>query len=181
MRRTPPRARLAALFTAGLAAGVTASLTAGVTAGLTAGLGGGVTGAAAAPAEDHWTADPADASPKAEARALIAAGRFAEAQPILAALAKTQPGDADVFNLLGFAYRKTGDLGRSAPAYARALRLDPHHRGALEYQGELFLAEGRLAAAEANLRRLTQVCAGPCEEAADLAAAIADWRAAKGG
>ncbi len=53
-----------------------------------------------------------------------------------------------------FSYRKTGDLDRAASHYDQALKLDPKHKGALEYQGELFLMQGNRAAAEANLAKL---------------------------
>ena len=52
-------------------------------------------------------------------------------------------------NLLGFAYRKTGRWTRR-PYYEQALRLDPKHKGTLEYQGELFLMLKDKASAEAN-------------------------------
>jgi len=60
--------------------------------------------------------------------------------------------------------------------YERALWLDPDHRGALEYQGELFLLLGDVDKAEANLAHLEKVCPDDCEEAEELAEAIALWR-----
>lgn len=84
---------------------------------------------------------------------------------------------ADLYNLLGFAYRKTGDTGRAETYYARALRMDPNHLGALEYQGELFLETNRMDQAKANLTRLTTLCPKGCEELDDLRAAVK----AKGG
>ena len=122
--------------------------------------------------------DPASAARLEEAVRLIEARRFAEALPPLERLATDQPENADVFNLLGFAYRNTGDLDRSGPAYERALALQPDHRGALEYQGELFLLQGDAAGAEANLSKLERLCASPCEERDELAEAIQAWRAA---
>ncbi|MDC3193314.1 tetratricopeptide repeat protein, partial [Alphaproteobacteria bacterium] len=50
--------------------------------------------------------------------------------------------DADIQNLLGFAHRKSGKLGAAAKYYKSALALDSKHKGALEYQGELFLTRG---------------------------------------
>jgi tetratricopeptide (TPR) repeat protein len=96
------------------------------------------------------------------------AGALALLRPILAAA----PNDADALNLAGYASRKAGDLDAAASHYAAALRADPDHLGALEYQGELFLERGDRAAAEANLARLVALC-GACEEQADLAAALA--------
>lgn len=84
---------------------------------------------------------------------------------------------ADLYNLLGFAYRKTGDYARAEVNYAKALRLDPNHLGALEYQGELFIETGRMDQARQNLIRLTALCPTGCEELDDLREAIK----AKGG
>ena len=81
---------------------------------------------------------------------------------------------------MGFALRKSGKFDAAELAYAQALRLDPHHRGALEYQGELFLALSDLTAAEANLARLAALCPGGCDERAELAAAITKWRMGAG-
>ncbi len=85
--------------------------------------------------------------------------------------------NADIFNLLGFSLRKSGDLVGAASYYQRALAMDPNHKGALEYQGELFLQTGNRAGAEANLARLRRLCPTGCEELEDLEAAI---KAAKG-
>ncbi|MFK7944523.1 MAG: tetratricopeptide repeat protein [Paracoccaceae bacterium] len=132
----------------------------------------------ALPAEDHWGADPNTpfAQNLAKAAEMIEAELYSGALPLLKELAEQEPGNADVFNLLGFAYRKTGDLNRSAPAYERALFLNPDHLGALEYQGELFLQLGDVARARANLDRLGDLCPSSCEEKEELSAAIAAWR-----
>ncbi|MFN3262975.1 MAG: tetratricopeptide repeat protein [Pikeienuella sp.] len=135
--------------------------------------------ALALPGEDHWSREvsPAERAALEESRALIEAGRAAEALPILTELAKALPSNADVFNLLGFAHRKTGDLTTSGAHYVRALYLDPDHLGALEYQGELFLMQGNTERAAANLRRLEALCPERCEERDELEAAIEAQRA----
>lgn len=84
---------------------------------------------------------------------------------------------ADLYNLLGFAYRKTGDYRRAEENYGKALRLDPNHLGALEYQGEMFLETNRVEQARLNLRCLVTLCPRGCEELDDPRAAIQ----AKGG
>ena len=84
---------------------------------------------------------------------------------------------ADLYNLLGFASRKTGDYAKAEVYYVQALRLDPRHLGALEYQGELFVETGRLDQARRNLAILTALCPKGCEELEDLQEAIK----AKGG
>ena len=86
--------------------------------------------------------------------------------------ADLRPKNADIQNYLGFAYRKSGKLEASGNHYARALQLDPDHKGALEYQGELFLMTGALGKARANLARLEVLCPNGCPELAELKAAI---------
>lgn len=136
--------------------------------------------AQALPAEDHWTpeADPAAVAALEDSKRLIEAEAFADALVILERLASELPQNADVFNLLGFAHRKTGNLAVSGAHYERALYLKPDHLGALEYQGELYLLEGRLDDALANLNRLQAICASPCEETDELAEAIRIWQSA---
>ena len=85
---------------------------------------------------------------------LIKEGQFAKAIPVLHDVEAKARDDADVQNLLGFAYRKNGQLDKAGFHYEQALRLDPKHKGALEYQGELFLMLKDKASAEANYERL---------------------------
>lgn len=87
--------------------------------------------------------------------------------------ADLRPKNADIQNYLGFAYRKSGKLEASGNHYAKALELDPDHKGALEYQGELFLMTGAPEKARANLARLEVLCPSGCSELTDLKAAIA--------
>lgn len=135
--------------------------------------------AIAAPGEDHWSGPSSVATSDAYAtiQTMIEAEQFAAALPLLRRLAERQPGNADVFNYLGYAHRKTGNYDLSGAAYARALRIDPHHLGALEYQGELFLTLGETEQAKINLSRLRAICSAECEEAEDLAEAIAAYEA----
>lgn len=111
-----------------------------------------------------------------EAKTLIDTGEYEKALALLTPMADANPDNADAFNLIGFASRKSGDLDRAGTAYERALQLDPVHLGALEYQGELFLTLGSIQKAEANLARLATLCPAGCEEADDLAEAITEWR-----
>ncbi len=62
--------------------------------------------------------------------------------------------------------------------YNEALRIDPKHRGALEYSGELYLILGDLAKAEQRLATLDKVCTFGCEEYTDLKKAVARFKAA---
>src|SRR5882672_8684017 len=55
-------------------------------------------------------------------------------------------GNADWNNLMGYSLRKapTPDFAGAEKFYNEALRIDPKHRGALEYSGELYLQTGNL-------------------------------------
>jgi tetratricopeptide (TPR) repeat protein len=84
--------------------------------------------------------------------------------------------DADIQNLLGFAHRKSGKLDAAAKYYKSALALDSKHKGALEYQGELFLMLGDKASAEKNLQKLDKICWLGCSELDDLRTAIRNYK-----
>lgn len=112
---------------------------------------------------------------------MVEARRYSEAIPLLRNVTAKEPDNTDAFNLLGFSLRKTGDLERSGGAYRRALSLDPRHLNALEYQGELYLMLGDVAAAEANLAQISKQCLFTCAQERALEAAIAEWRTRQGG
>ncbi|MES0100284.1 tetratricopeptide repeat protein [Mesorhizobium sp. M0019] len=79
---------------------------------------------------------------------------------------------ADVYNLLGFTLRKTGDYTTALTYYTKALELKPDHKAAREYLGELYVETGDMAKARQQLASLTQLCPAGCEERADLQKAI---------
>lgn len=83
--------------------------------------------------------------------------------------------DPDVFNLLGFSYRKSGDLKQATTFYGKALDFDPNFKPAIEYQGELFLQMNDPDKAKANLTKLAKLCPLGCEEKDDLEKAIAAY------
>jgi len=110
-------------------------------------------------------------------RAQIAAKNFPGAIDELKRLNDT--GDADWNNLMGYSLRKAPapDFAGAEKFYDEALRIDPRHRGALEYSGELYLQTGDLARAEQRLAALDKACFLPCEEYSDLKKAIAQYKA----
>lgn len=89
-------------------------------------------------------------------------------------------GSADWNNLMGYSLRKTGaaNYGESEKFYNEALRINPKHRGALEYSGELYFMTGNLPMAEERLAALDKACFLPCEEHSDLKKAVARYKAA---
>ena len=110
-------------------------------------------------------------------REQIAAKNFPGAIDELKRLNDT--GDADWNNLMGYSLRKgpTPDFAGAEKFYNEALRIDPRHRGALEYSGELYLQTGDLAKAEQRLAALDKACFLPCSEYSDLKKAIAQYKA----
>ena len=84
--------------------------------------------------------------------------------------------DADIQNFLGFSHRKLNKLDEAAKYYKFALALDSKHKGALEYQGELFLMLGDKASAEKNLQKLDKICWLGCGELDDLRTAIRNYK-----
>jgi tetratricopeptide (TPR) repeat protein len=111
-------------------------------------------------------------------RAHIAEKRWQAAIDELKAMNDT--GSADWNNLMGYSLRKLGvpDYGAAEKYYAEALRIDPKHRGALEYSGELYLMTGDLPKAEERLAALDRACLFSCEEYRDLKRAVERYKAA---
>jgi tetratricopeptide (TPR) repeat protein len=107
-------------------------------------------------------------SVRAKIKAKDFKGAIAELTPLL-----DTHQHADVFNLLGFSWRKSGDLKQAATFYSKALDFNPEHKGALEYQGEMFVELGQIDKARANLAKLVTLCPSGCEEREDLEQAIA--------
>ena len=96
-------------------------------------------------------------------------------------LAANEPNSADWNNLLGYAQRKKSppNLNAAEFYYQVALKIDPKHKGALEYYGELLLMKNNLPGAEQMLGRLDKVCFFSCEEYRDLKEAIAKYKTKK--
>src|SRR5947208_14895379 len=86
------------------------------------------------------------------------------------------PGNADIQNYIGYAYRRLRQLGPAIGHYQKALMLNPRHRSAHEHLGEAYLVLGEPAKAEQHLAALENLCLLPCEEQEDLKRAIAAYR-----
>jgi tetratricopeptide (TPR) repeat protein len=128
-------------------------------------------------ADSPATSTPAKVDKLTPVRALIADRRWREAITALQQLNDT--GSADWQNLMGYAHRKASppDLPAAERHYDEALRIDPRHRGALEYSGELYLMQANLPRAEERLAALDKACLFGCEEYTDLKTAVARFKA----
>jgi tetratricopeptide (TPR) repeat protein len=113
-----------------------------------------------------------DAPDLTSVRAKIQAKNYAGALDELRGLAEDNQ-QADISNLMGFTLRKTGDYKTSLTYYTKALELQPDHRAAREYLGELYVETGNMEKAKEQLAALARLCPGGCEELSDLQKAIA--------
>ncbi len=114
-----------------------------------------------------------------QAKAMIEARNYSGALPLLQQVVAKDPKNADAYNLMGYATRKSGDANGSLQYYNQALTLDPKHIGAHEYAGEAYLQLDRLPEAEQHLARLDSLCVFGCTEYRMLKTAIADYKAGK--
>jgi len=119
----------------------------------------------------------ATADKLAAARAQIAAKSWRGAIDELTKV--NDPVSADWNNLMGYSLRKAKvpDYAAAERYYDEALRIEPQHRGALEYSGELYLMKGDLPKAEQRLAALDKACRLPCDEYTELKKAVAAYKA----
>ena len=113
------------------------------------------------------------------AKAMIEAKDYRGALPLLQQVVAKEPKNADAYNLMGYATRKSGDPNGSLQYYTTALQIDPKHLGANEYLGEAYLMLDKPQQAEQQLARLDQLCMFGCVEYRTLKAAIAAYKAGR--
>jgi Tfp pilus assembly protein PilF len=77
---------------------------------------------------------------------------------------------------LGYAHARRGQTEAALGYYKQALALEPEHRGANEYLGELYLKMGDLASAEERLKVLDKACTFGCAEYDLLKAAVKQYK-----
>lgn len=115
-----------------------------------------------------------------EIQSLIENGEPAKAIDALWDYLDAKPDSADAYNLLGYSYRKGGQFERAKQSYDRALQIEPEHKGAHEYLGELYLQTGKPELAEVQLEKLAEICGlEGCNEYEELRVAIADFKRGK--
>ena len=151
------------------------------TAALAASSGGSVPRPAEPRPSPTSPAQSATEDDFSKAEYMIKAERYEEAIPLLQRVVAKNPRDADAWNYLGFASRKLGKKAEALDYYNKALGIDPNHKGAHEYLGELYLMMKDPAKAQEQLVALQGLCKSGCEEAEDLQQAIADYKASNPG
>ena len=126
--------------------------------------------------DDSPSAPPSGNADFSRGSQAIKSKNWDEAVKYLGSAAKAEPANADVQNLLGYAYRNQRKFELAFKHYGEALRLDPKHKGAHEYMGEAYALIGDKAKAQEHLAALDRICGKGCEEYQDLARAIAQTK-----
>jgi tetratricopeptide (TPR) repeat protein len=129
-------------------------------------------------AADSGPAPAAKPDPLAPARDAIKQKNWAAAVNELKQI--NAKDSADWNNLMGYSLRKMTppDYAAAERYYNDALMIDPKHKDALEYSGELYLILGKLPEAEQRLATLDKACFFPCGQYTDLKKAVARYKAA---
>lgn len=123
-----------------------------------------------------WTACVARAAALSDSELFYAGywmarvGRYDEA---IGYLKQARVPDARTLTYLGFATRKSGDVGGAFAYYRKALAIDPDFVVARAYMGEAHLAVGDIAAARGELAEIAHRCGATCAAYDDLARHIA--------
>ena len=115
----------------------------------------------------------AKAAENAKKKRDSATRRFGKALEGFQSASKLAPDFADAWNMVGYCYRRTGDLEKSFQAYWECLKLKPDHEGAHEYLGEAYLLAGQPDRALSELAWLRE---RKSLEAANLEASLARYR-----
>jgi Flp pilus assembly protein TadD len=149
---------------------------------LTLALSGGLAGPSQAMGSSSSDSESAKAvSPDyAAGRQLVEDGKYAEAIPLLEKAVAADAKNADALNYLGYSNRQLGNHDAALSHYQAALAIEPRHRGANEYLGELYLTLGDVAKAEERLEVLDEACFFGCDEYTELKNAIAAYKTKTG-
>ncbi len=107
---------------------------------------------------------------------LIDQGKYEAAIDRLHVELDYDPDNADILSLLGFSYRKTRRFDDALTFYQWALRVEPKHRGANQYLGELYLETNQFDKAMRQLEILDDLYTFGCKEYSQLGKAIDSYQ-----
>lgn len=102
----------------------------------------------------------------------IDAKQYQSAIDELKTIVAKDANNADAYNLLGFSNRKLKRYDIAEDYYQQALQLEPKHKGAMEYLGELYVETDRMDEARQMLVRLDEACFLSCNEYRQLKTVI---------
>jgi tetratricopeptide (TPR) repeat protein len=108
-----------------------------------------------------------------EGEALIAAGKFVEADDALEAALAVDPRNRAAFVAMARVAHRQKLYGQAIRFTNKALLLEPTDRQAIAVQGQAMVELGALARARDNLAKLQKLCPTGCAELAALNSAIA--------
>ena len=108
-----------------------------------------------------------------DAEKAVKAKQYEQAIKMLEQVVAKEPKNVDALNYLAYSHRELGRHDISLSYYQTALGLNPNHRGANEYLGQLYLKMGKTKEAQAQLAKLQKLCGRGCEEYESLRSAIA--------
>lgn len=101
---------------------------------------------------------------------------YSGAVVLLEKVIEAEPDNADAWNQMGYSLRNLQQFEEALAAYDKALEIDPKHKGALEYLGELFLMTDQPEMAQAQLAKLDEACFLSCKEFRKLKKRIAAYK-----
>src|SRR5438874_10414203 len=107
-------------------------------------------------APNHGKIGPptAAASPFAEAEALFAQGRTADAKQKIQEQLELNAASVDGYNLLGIVFSSERDYSHAFDAFSHALKLDPNSAKTHNNLGNFYVAEGKPDLAESEFRKV---------------------------
>ena len=82
--------------------------------------------------------------------------------------------NAELYNLMGYAYRNLNNFDLSIKNYKKALNIKPNHLGVHNYIGIAYLRIGNLYKAKVHLLKLRELCKGKCNEYKNLKKELSD-------
>ena len=100
--------------------------------------------------------------------ALINNGEYQTAFDQLTLTAAAAGPHPDITTYQGYTQRKLGNYDVAKSYYALALAVDPNHKGANEYLGELYVETGEMEKAKTQLAKLEEICSFGCIEENEL-------------
>ncbi len=109
-------------------------------------------------------------------QSLIDDEKFEQAIAELDQALEEDADNPDLLNLIAYSHRQLERYEIALNYYQRALEIEPDHRGANEYLGELYLSLGQLDKAEQRLAVLDEDCFFGCREYDMLERAIEIYR-----
>src|SRR5438270_5086292 len=107
-----------------------------------------------------------------QARELVGAGKFEQAQDLLETALAVDPRNRVAFVDIARVAEKQHLFGKAIRMTNKALLLEPNDPDAIAVQGEAMVELGATARAQANLQKLQTICKGGCPQVAQLLAAI---------